>query len=45
MKLSLANSSWENLNFSESDSKAKILSTLTRKLYLSDLPPTVKIQQ
>ncbi|NEQ40294.1 MAG: hypothetical protein F6K40_30270 [Okeania sp. SIO3I5] len=45
MKLSLGNSSLENLDFSESESKLKILCWLTRKLSLSDLPPTRKIQQ
>ncbi|NEQ40297.1 MAG: hypothetical protein F6K40_30285 [Okeania sp. SIO3I5] len=45
MKFSLGNSSLENLDFSESESKLKILCWLTRKLSLSDLPPTRKIQQ
>ncbi|WP_143437480.1 hypothetical protein [Hydrocoleum sp. CS-953] len=42
MKIYQKNSSLENLSFSQSESKAKILCCLARKLYLSDLPSAIK---
>ncbi|NET44945.1 hypothetical protein [Okeania sp. SIO2B3] len=45
MKFYLANSSVENLCFSQSESEAKILRRLRRKFYLSDLSPIGKMQK